>query len=123
MLDFPSRGRLNASGMPQSYLIFDFGADEQTAQQARHRIDAWRQAFRLGEKMRWKFERSSAAQDGPQQIRLLVRLDFSEHERLSHQRWLERLPTEAPFRTAKLEIVRAGDTAWESTAARFDALP
>ncbi|MCL6565984.1 MAG: hypothetical protein K6U09_06130 [Acidobacteriia bacterium] len=109
--------------MPQSYLIFDFGADEQAAQQARHRIEAWRQAFRLGEKMRWKFERSSAAQDGPQQIRLLVRLDFSEHERLSHQRWLERLPTEAPFRTAKLEIVRTGDTAWESAAARFDALP
>lgn len=109
--------------MPQSYLIFDFDADEQAAQQARHRIEAWRQAFRLGEKMRWKFERYSTTQDGPQQLRLLVRLDFSEHERLSHQRWLERLQTETPFRAAKFEIVRTGDTAWDSTDARFDALP
>ncbi|MCL6481006.1 MAG: hypothetical protein K6U02_04700 [Firmicutes bacterium] len=110
--------------MPQSYLIFDFGADEPAGQQARHRIEAWRQAFRLGEKMQWKFERSSTTEhDGPEQIRLLVRLDFSEHERLSHQRWLERLQTEAPFRNAKLEVVRPGDAALESTAARFDALP
>src|SRR3989442_513882 len=44
--------------MPQSYLIFDFGANEEAAQQARHRIEGWKQAFRLDKKLLLKFERS-----------------------------------------------------------------
>jgi len=27
--------------------VFDFGSDEDSAQQARHRIEGWRQGFRL----------------------------------------------------------------------------
>lgn len=109
--------------MPQSYLIFDFGANEDAAQQARHRIEGWKQAFRLGNKLLLKFERTAAEKsDGPGHIRLLVRLDFSDHEKLSHQRWLDRIPTEEPFKSAALEIVRASDAAHAATTALFDSL-
>ncbi|HWZ53439.1 MAG TPA: hypothetical protein VNV84_01715, partial [Candidatus Acidoferrales bacterium] len=43
--------------MAHSYLVFNFGTDEETAQQARHKIEAWKQGFRLGNKMLLKFER------------------------------------------------------------------
>ena len=110
--------------MPQSYLIFDFGANEEAAQQARHRIEGWKQAFRLGEKMQLKFERQTPEKtDGGERLRLIVRLDFSDHEKLSYQRWLERIPTEAPFREAETQIVRHGEDAFEATAELFDSLP
>ena len=166
--------------MPQSYLIFDFGANEEAAQQARHRIEGWKQAFRLDKKLLLKFERSdvesaagektegekvttaadktksgpvpSAKARGPkaeaektkaekpeagkteeeqtraeetndnQHIRLIVRLDFSDHERLSHQRWLERIPTEEPFKDASPKIVRHGEAEFAPTAKLFDSL-
>jgi hypothetical protein len=43
--------------MPSSYLIFDFGEDEEAAQQARHKVEGWKQGFRLGDKLAIKFER------------------------------------------------------------------
>ena len=155
--------------MSQSFLIFDFGADEAAAQQARHRLEGWKQAFRLDKKLLLKFEReeeeeeeeedgtpASSAEETPKEtkraakakgaskkesqpaaksgekaseepapsadIRLLVRLDFSDHEKLSHQRWLDRIPTEEPFKAAKATIVRSGDPNHSATAARFDSL-
>jgi hypothetical protein len=150
--------------MAQSFLIFDFGADEVTAQQARHRLEGWKQAFRLDKKLLLKFDRkeeeeaepASAAKSAQQtatgstkskgaskgenkasakseekeseepaasaDIRLLVRLDFSDHEKLSHQRWLDRIPSEEPFKAAKATIVRSGDPEHSSTAERFDSL-
>ncbi len=109
--------------MPQSYLIFDFGANEQGAQQARHRIETWKQAFRLGKKILWKFERQSPQEpDGPGRIRLLVRLDFSDHEKLSHQRWLDRIPLEAPFAGVQQQVIRPGETSFAPTAEHFDSL-
>src|SRR5580704_10352288 len=45
--------------MPSSYLIFDFGEDEQNAQQARHKLESWKQGFRLGDKLAIKFEREA----------------------------------------------------------------
>ena len=48
-------------GMAQTYMIFDFGTNEELAQQARHKIEGWKQGFRLGEKMSMKFERIGAA--------------------------------------------------------------
>jgi hypothetical protein len=51
-----------------------------------------------------------------------VRLDFSDHEKLSHHRWLDRIPTEEPFKAAKAKIVRSGDPEHSATAERFDAL-
>ena len=37
--------------MAQTIMIFDFGTNEEAAQQARHKIEGWKQGFRLGEKM------------------------------------------------------------------------
>jgi hypothetical protein len=149
--------------MAYSFLIFDFGVNEEAAQQARHRIDGWRQGFRLDKKLQLKFERkepeakqdtasepspkeakgssqketkprakpkaageadeesrsSSAAQS---EIRLIVRLDFSDHEKLTHQRWLERIPSEEPFKAAKPKVVRSGDPEFAATEERFDSL-
>jgi hypothetical protein len=141
--------------MAQSILIFDFGANEEAAQQARHKVDAWRQGFRLGNKMLLKFEREeppeagegeaaaaakeggrgkpaakkSAAkkekaekQAGKESVRLLVRLDFSDHEKLSHQRWLDRIPGEEPFKSVKSQTIRATDPDFAKMAELFDSL-
>ena len=149
--------------MAYSFLVFDFGGDEDAAQQARHRIEGWRQGFRLDKKLQLKFERKDleAKQDTAAEppakaskgsskgkaasntkvktagaaeaeagsnplpasgIRLIVRLDFSDHEKLSHQRWLERIPTEEPFKTAKQKVVRPGGPEFETTEELFESL-
>jgi hypothetical protein len=127
--------------MAQSYLIFDFGTNEEAAQHARHRIEGWKQAFRLDKKMQLKFERrgpetaeggEKAAKkekaekgeaDEKEHVRLIVRLDFSDHERLSHHRWVERLPIEEPFKDASPKIIRAGESEFDRTVELFDSLP
>jgi hypothetical protein len=137
--------------MAQSIFIFDFGTNEEAAQQARHKIEGWKQGFRLGNKMTLKFDREDAAAEGDGEegapakaakkpaekkssekksasdeeatrVRLLVRLDFSDHEKLSHQRWLDRIPAEEPFKSAKAETVRSGDPEHPKVAERFDSL-
>jgi hypothetical protein len=152
------------SCMAYSFLIFDFGGDEEAAQQARHRIEGWRQGFRLDKKMQLKFDRKeleskddSATKDSPKaskgiakgkkvasktkgpsagtdesasepnldgatEIRMIVRLDFSDHEKLSHQRWLERIPTEEPFKTAKPNVVAPGGPEFTAAEELFDSL-
>jgi hypothetical protein len=55
-------------------------------------------------------------------VRVLVRLDFSDHEKLSHQRWLDRIPTEEPFKSAKTEIIRQGQPGFSEAAELFDSL-
>ena len=135
--------------MPQTFLVFDFGSSEEAAQQARHRIEAWRQAFRLGDRVQFKFERieaeksveaepeakspgkkgkkakeadSAPAAAAPDRLRLLVRLEFSDHEKLTHQRWLDRIPAEPPFQSAEKRIVRRGEAGFDETAKRFNEL-
>jgi hypothetical protein len=133
--------------MAHDFLIFDFETNEEAAQQARHKVEGWTQGFRLGKKMLLKFERedakepnggetSSRAKAGgkkkaaakddsaseAKKVRVLVRLDFSEHEKLSHQRWLDRIPNEEPFKSAKAEIIRQGDPEFAETAELFDSL-
>jgi hypothetical protein len=150
--------------MAYSFLIFDFGRSEDAAQKARHRIDGWKQGFRLDKKLQLKFERQeeetksqatpaaskpksgkseskakgkqkakdkseeesgTKADSSPEEssdIRLIVRLDFSDHEKLSHQRWLDRIPTEEPFSTASPKIVRAGDPEFQKVSDLFDSL-
>src|SRR5262249_31146821 len=49
--------------MAHIYMTFDFGTDEEKAQQARHKLDGWKQAFRLDKKLLYKFERP-AQDDG-----------------------------------------------------------
>jgi hypothetical protein len=36
---------------------FDFGTDEEKAQQARHKLDGWKQAFRLDKRLLYKLDR------------------------------------------------------------------
>src|SRR5438874_13766302 len=47
--------------MAHSYIRFDFGTDEEKAQQARHKLDGWRQAFRLEKKLQYKLDRPDSA--------------------------------------------------------------
>ena len=55
-------------------------------------------------------------------MRLLLRLNFSDHEKLSHQRWLDRIPAEEPFKSVKTETVRTGDPEFPAIAELFDSL-
>lgn len=43
--------------MAHTYLLFDFGTDEEKAQLARHKLENWKQAFRLDKKLLYKLER------------------------------------------------------------------
>jgi hypothetical protein len=155
--------------MAHSFLVFEFGGNEESAQQARHRIEGWKQGFRLDKKLQVKFERTELEKgaqeeeaakavkapktaksqakaggkkasgadshhaddgapvdgnstDGNSQIRLIVRLDFSEHEKLSHTRWLERIPGEEPFKTANPKVIRAADPDFKAISTLFDSL-
>ncbi len=146
--------------MAQSILIFDFGTNEEAAQQARHKVDAWQQGFRLGKKILLKFDREESnggaggrsaepeegtaakgdaakkSSDGsdvkdtgknenvtpPSRVRVLIRLDFSDHEKLTQQRWLDRIPAEAPFKSAKGETIRHSDASFAATSKLFDSL-
>lgn len=162
--------------MAHSYLIFDFGKAEETAQQARHKVESWKQGFRLGNKIAIKFEReepeeesgaeeenaepsakhpaekhsASSKHDGGSgkrgakkkssakgakaseggtdeeesnaNVRVIVRLDFSDHEKLSLQRWLDRIPTEEPFKSVEATIIRQGDPEFGKTNELFETL-
>src|SRR5579862_5173660 len=154
--------------MAQTIMIFDFGTDEEAAQQARHKIEGWKQGFRLGDKIKVKFEREETADDAEAsaeedeeepaedkkpakkakgkgasakgsktkssekaakekeeaggRVRVLVRLGFSDHEKLSQQRWLDRIPTEEPFKSAKGETIRHSDPEFAKSAELFDSL-
>jgi hypothetical protein len=50
--------------MAHIYMTFDFGTDEEKAQQARHKLDGWKQAFRLDKKLLYKFERATPEGSG-----------------------------------------------------------
>ena len=150
-LDLPASAS-QTEFMAHIYLTFDFARDEEKAQQARHKLEGWKQAFRLDKKLLYKVERTAVApSDGDakpaklekskskgkgkavaaaeveappsnEDIRLLVRLAFSGHEKLSEQRWVERIPSEEPFQGASPVVVRPGDASFESTEKQFDEL-
>lgn len=114
--------------MAYSFLIFDFGTNEESAQQARQRIENWKQAFRVGKKIELKFERTETEKKGDkpkdagEKIRLFIRLDFSDHEKLSQQRWLDRIPSEEPFKSVPAEVVRPGESDFAKTTEQYDSL-
>ncbi len=134
--------------MSETYLTFDFGTNEDAAQQARHKLDGWKQAFRLDKKLLFKFERGDAPAPEPAEaapakgpakdkekskkvekpaapsgtVKLLVRLYFSGHEKLSEQRWIQRLPAEDPFKAAAPRVVLHGDPDFAATQERFQNL-
>src|SRR5207237_3945332 len=45
--------------MAHIYMSFDFGTDEEKAQLARHKLEMWKQAFRMDKKLLYKFERTA----------------------------------------------------------------
>jgi hypothetical protein len=145
--------------MAQTYLLFDLGSDEETVQQARHKLESWKQAFRLDKKLQYKLEReqsvtstiaeakpepraekpkaaktkskakskskgdepeSESENSGP--VKLFVRLYFSGHEKLSEQRWLDRIPAEEPFKSASPKIVRESEPGFAEILKQFDTL-
>lgn len=138
--------------MARAFLFFDFGPDEVAVQKARHRIEAWKQAFRLGNKVQFKLERqlpddpknspesherepkgkhAEAKQskkphesdgEAAERIRLLVRLDFSAHEKNLFQTWLERIPNEDPFKSAKPEVIQHKAENFTQVSDLFDSL-
>jgi len=137
--------------MPHTYIQFDFATDEEKAQLARHKLEGWKQAYRLDKKLLFKFERIPAvapAEDSAkpgksekpdkskgkskdktepaatpsESVKLLVRLDFSNHEKLSGQRWLQRIPSEEPFLGASPTIVKPNDAHFADTEKHFDDL-
>jgi hypothetical protein len=154
--------------MAHSYIRFDFGTDEEKAQQARHKLDGWKQAFRLDKKLQYKVDRpqgavvestpkpeSPASAAAPEKskakstekakgkaasaksgappaekpapaangkVSLLVRLYFSSHEKLSEQRWLDRIPTEEPFKSASPKVIHHNDPEFTSTDKQFETL-
>lgn len=139
--------------MAQTYLLFDFGTDEQKARQARHKLEGWKQAFRLDKKLQFKFDRSTSASPASEakaqpaaqkakskpttktksepaetpaenngSVKLLVRLYFSAHEKLSEKRWIERIPDEEPFKDASPKVVQEGETGFAEILKQFDQL-
>jgi hypothetical protein len=173
-LDLMPRPSQN-SGMAHTYMKFDFGTDEETAQQARHKLDVWKQAFRLDKKLQYKLDRGEepeSAAGSPEQasegrtaaapvkskgaekahaksktepkgkhqaakeevpkkeaaasngasVTLLVRLYFSSHEKLSEQRWFDRIPSEEPFKSAAPRVIRQGDSEFEESEKHFSDL-
>jgi hypothetical protein len=149
--------------MAHIYMHFDF-ADEENAQEARHKLDVWKQAFRLDKKLQYKLERPEEADaededsasgdaaagaketekpkskskskhgkktaraegssegNGTGNVALLVRLYFSSHEKLSEQRWLDRIPTEEPFKSASPKVLRQGEAGFEEALKQFSDL-
>jgi hypothetical protein len=147
--------------MAHTYLLFDFGTDEEKAQLARHKLEGWKQAFRLDKKLQYKLERAEdetkaapeharksaeapktekpkakskakhkskeakAPEETPSEngnVNLLVRLYFSGHEKLTEQRWLDRIPSEEPFKEAFPRIVRQGEEQFDEVVKQFDSL-
>jgi len=147
--------------MAHTYILFDFGTDEEKAQLARHKLEGWKQAFRLDKKLQYKLERADDdAQPAAEQaqksaeapkaekpkakskakqktkdaeppveaaqpngkVNLLVRLYFSGHEKLTEQRWLDRIPSEEPFKQASPRVVRQGEAQFDEIVKQFDTL-
>jgi len=146
--------------MSHVYIRLDFGTDEEKAQLARHKLDGWKQAFRLDKKLLYKLDRpgspagepgatleaaedpapssskakrkpkdkpsesvkekSKSAADG--NVGLLVRLYFSSHEKLSEQRWIARIPSEEPFKSASPRVIQQSDPEFEKADQQFESL-
>jgi hypothetical protein len=145
--------------MSHIYIKLDFGTDEEKAQQARHKLDGWKQAFRLDKRLLYKLDRPESAageaaakpeavekpapavkskaktKDKSKEpateklvtaangkVSLLVRLYFSSHEKLSEQRWVARIPTEEPFKSASPKVILQTDPEFDKTDQQFESL-
>jgi hypothetical protein len=139
--------------MAHIYLVFDFAKDEEKLQQARHKLEGWKQAFRLDKKLLYKMERieatagdgdgkAAAKEEKPAKskgktkaaeadtkkaepsadLKLLVRLAFSGHEKLTEQRWVQRIPLEEPFQGASPKMAKSGEEGFKAMEKKFEEL-
>jgi hypothetical protein len=140
-------GKSQTHRMAHIYMQFDFGKDEEKAQAARHKLETWKQAFRLDKKLLYKLARTedgaaaeacdakpetskgkskAKAKDesaaAAEHVKLMVRLAFSNHEKLSEQRWVQRIPGEEPFQAAKPEVLKTGDANFAAVEKQFEEL-
>jgi hypothetical protein len=159
-LDLPAPAS-QTNFMAHTYLLFDFGTDEEKAPLARQKLERWKQAYRLDKKLQYKLERpedeandasenaheaaeppktekpkakskakhkskeSEASEEAPAangKVNLLVRLYFSGHEKLTEQRWLDRIPSEEPFKEASPRVIRHGEEQFAEVDKQFDSL-
>jgi hypothetical protein len=137
--------------MAHIYLLFDFATDEEKAQLARHKLETWKQAFRLDKKLLYKFDRATSG-DGTastedekpvkaakakgkskgkaeeseaaakEPVKLMVRLDFSGHEKLSQQRWIDRIPSEDPFKGMPHQMIKSDHAEFSDAEKQFEDL-
>lgn len=155
--------------MAHTYMIFDFPGEE-VAQQARHKLETWKQAFRLDKKLQYKLDRGeeldaadqesddeaepeakpaaksaktakpgkaskskgkagsksddesddAVADSGP--VKLLVRLYFSGHEKMSEKRILDKINGDDLFRNASHRVAEEGKAGFAEALAEFDRL-
>ena len=140
------------ANMAHIYLVFDFASDEEKAQLARHKLETWKQAFRLDKRLVYKFERiepeeAEADNENHEQhdkkekahkkgegkgkgkhgepkasVKMLVRLAFSGHEKITEQRLLDRIPTEETLQGTSAKTVKPGDAEFEETEKLFEEL-
>ena len=130
-------------------MVFDFATDEEKLQQARHKLEGWKQAFRLDKKLLYKLDRmepaasegdgdtaktekpakakgkAKATDEKPEpasDVKLLVRLAFSGHEKLTEQRWVQRIPVEEPFQGASPKVVKNGEAGFGEVEKKFEEL-
>jgi len=146
-------GGTQTADMAHIYMVFDFAKDEEKLQLARHKLEGWKQAFRLDKKLLYKLERIEAtAGDGDGKaavkdekptkgkgkakageaetkkvepsadLKLLVRLAFSGHEKLTEQRWVQRIPVEEPFVGASPKVMKGGTAGFEDVEKKFEEL-
>ena len=142
--------------MAHIYLVFDFASDEEKAQLARHKLETWKQAFRLDKRLVYKFERvepEEAAEDGDEKadeaddkaqkndekshkkgkakgkhdepkasVKMLVRLAFSGHEKITEQRLLDRIPTEETLQGTSPKTIKPNDPDFAETEKLFEEL-
>ena len=144
--------------MAHTYMLFDLGSDEEKVQQARHKLENWKQTFRLDKKLQYKLEREQpeatseavakaepakaekptpakakskskstsksdeAENENSDPVKLFVRLYFSGHEKLSEQRWLDRIPAEEPFKSASPKIIKETEPEFADVLKQFDTL-
>ncbi len=64
---------------------------------------------------------AEAISDG-RNVTLLVRLYFSSHEKLSEQRWFDRIPAEEPFNSASPQVIKQGDPEFAESEKHFSDL-
>ena len=117
-LRFQNQRRIRPSSLAQSRILEKRFPPRQ---QNRRKIRAHPKRSPEEEKSE-KPKKKSETKEEKSHIRLLVRLAFSDHEKLTYTRWLDRIPTEEPFKNAKHEIHNQNDPGYEKAQELFDSL-